>query len=124
MLQLFELTELGRIYSERLLLVMAIIMAIKVYCTILVIGILRAGGDTKFAMFAECGAVWLIGVPLAFFGALTLQLPIYLVYALIGSYNIVEAAILTQRFISKKWNKTMIVGLESEDIKLNENRLS
>lgn len=124
MLQLFELTELGRIYSERLLLVMAIIMAIKVYCTILVIGILRAGGDTKFAMFAECGAVWLIGVPLAFFGALTLQLPIYLVYALIGSYNIVEAAILTQRFISKKWNKTMIVGLESEDIKLNEKRLS
>lgn len=121
MLQLFDLTDLGRVYSERLLLVMAIIMAIKVYCTILVTGILRAGGDTKFAMFAECGAVWLIGVPLAFIGALTLHLPIYLVYALIGTYNIVEAIILTLRFKSKKWNKTMIIGLESEDVELDAN---
>ena len=121
MLQLFELTDLGRTYSERLLIVMAIIMAIKVYCTILVIGILRAGGDTRFAMLAECGAVWLIGVPLAFIGALTFELPIYWVFALIGTYNLVEAIILTLRFKSRKWNKTMIIGIESENVKLDTN---
>lgn len=121
MLKLFELTDMGQTYSERLLIVMAIIMAIKVYCTILVTGILRAGGDTRFAMLAECGAVWLIGVPLAFIGALTLQLPIYWVYALIGTYNLVEATILTLRFKSRKWNKTMIIGIESENVKLDTN---
>ena len=113
MLAFFDLSEMGDVYSEKLLIVMGIIMVIKVYDTILVIGILRAGGDTKFAMLAEVGAVWIVGVPLAFIGALWIGLPIHLVYALLGSYNLVEALILTLRLMSKKWNKTMITGLES-----------
>ncbi len=113
MLNFFDLSKVGDMYSEKLLIVMGIIMVIKVYDTILVTGILRAGGDTKFAMLTEVGAVWIVGVPLAFIGAFWIGLPIYLVYALLGSYNLVEAIILTIRLKSKKWNKTMITGLES-----------
>lgn len=113
MLTFFHLSEMGDMYSEKLLIVMGVIMVVKVYDTILVIGILRAGGDTRFAMFAEVGAVWIVGVPLAFIGSLWIGLPIHLVYALLGTYNLVEAILLTMRLRSKKWNKTMIAGLES-----------
>lgn len=116
MVEFFNLTSQGAVYSDRLLLVMGIAMVAKVFNTILVIGILRAGGDTKFAMIAECSTVWLLGVPFAFLGALVLHLPIYLVYALICISEIFKGVVLMVRFKSKKWNKTMIDDLEFTEI--------
>ncbi|XVG96184.1 MATE family efflux transporter [Eubacteriales bacterium KG127] len=112
MVEFFNLTSQGAVYSDRLLLVMGIAMIAKVFNTILVIGILRAGGDTKFAMIAECSAVWLLGVPVAFVGVLIFNLPIYSVYVLISMSEIAKGVVLIFRFKSQKWNKNMINDLE------------
>lgn len=39
--------------------------------------------DTKFGLLLDAGAVWFVGVPLAFLGGLVWNLPIYWVYVLV-----------------------------------------
>ncbi len=38
-----------------------------------IVGVLRAGGDTRFSMLLDAGTVWLVGVPLALVCGLVLE---------------------------------------------------
>ena len=76
-----------------------------------IVGILRGGGDTRFAMFAESGCIWLVAVPLAFLSALVWHLPIHLALLMTRVESVVKAAILTRRYLSKKWMNTVIEDL-------------
>ncbi len=70
---------------------------------ILFIGTMRAGGDTRYAMFTELFSVWVIGVPSALIGGFVLHLPVYGVYALILLEEAVKAIIVIRRFLSRLW---------------------
>jgi putative MATE family efflux protein len=70
---------------------------------ILFIGTMRAGGDTRYAMFTELFSVWVIGVPCALIGGFVLHLPVYGVYALILLEEAVKAIIVIRRFLSRLW---------------------
>lgn len=94
--------------SKKLLLVLAFFLFIKSFNSIMIVGVLRGGGDTKFSMFLEMGSVWLVGVPLAFLGALVLNLPVYYVSILVNMEEVVKAAIGIPRIISKKWVTNVI----------------
>jgi Na+-driven multidrug efflux pump len=74
-------------------------------------GILRAGGDTKFAMISESLCIWLVAVPLAFFSSLVLHLPIHLALLVTRTENFFRGAILAKRYLSKKWMNTVIEDL-------------
>ncbi|HHV38045.1 MAG TPA: MATE family efflux transporter [Tepidimicrobium sp.] len=94
--------------SKRLLIALAIFFTIKVYNGTLVVGVLRGGGDTRFSMLLDMAGVWLIGVPLAFIGALVLKFPVYYVTPLVYMEEVVKAAIGTPRVISRKWVTNLI----------------
>ena len=74
----------------------------------LIVGILRGGGDTKFSLIVDIGSVWLVGVPMAFLGALYWRLPVYLVVALVATEELVKAGFGIPRVISKKWVNNLI----------------
>ena len=97
--------------TRGILIVMSVYMAIKVFNTTMIIGILRSGGDTKFALFLEIGSVWLVGVPLAFLGALVWKLPIYYVVAIVSLEEILKIFIGVPRIISKKWMKNVVSSI-------------
>jgi Na+-driven multidrug efflux pump len=78
-------------------------MWIRVSNLIIFIGILRSGGDTRYALLVEMASIWLIGVPSALIGGFVLHWPVYYVYALVLSEEIVKLAIVVPRFISRKW---------------------
>ena len=67
------------------------------------VGVLRGGGDTKFAMGINLIALWMVGIPVAIFAAFYLKLPIYIVYLATLSEEFVRIAIGMKRFVSKKW---------------------
>lgn len=108
---LFNLTPEGKSYIVRILLVYGVFMGINLYNGINITGTLRGGGDTKFAMIAECSSLWFVAVPLAFIGAMWLDLPVYLAVLMLKCEEIFKASILTVRFRSKKWVNNMITGL-------------
>jgi len=76
---------------------------LRIFNFMLFIGALRAGGDTRYAMFTELFSVWLIGVPSALIGGFALHLPVYLVYAMVLLEEAVKAVIIFRRYISRKW---------------------
>ncbi len=94
--------------SKKLLIVLAMFFLIKSFNGTLIVGVLRGGGDTKFSMLLEMGSVWLVGVPMAFIGALVLKFPVYYVFLLVNLEEIVKAIIGILRVQSKKWVTNVI----------------
>ena len=76
---------------------------LRAYNFMLFIGALRAGGDTRYAMFTELFSIWLIGVPAALIGGFVLHLPVYYVYALVLLEELAKAIVITRRYLSRKW---------------------
>lgn len=97
-----------KILLERVLVVFAIYMTPKMLTYLFICGILRAGGDTKFCMYLDLSAIWLIGIPLAFFSVKVLNLPLPYVLALVFSEEIVKLFIVTRRYKSEKWINNLI----------------
>lgn len=110
-IKLFNFTPQGQLYALIILSIYGIMMPIKVYNGLNIIGTLRCGGDTKCAMYIEVGSVWLIGVPLVFLGALYFQLPIYIVVLMAQSEEFVKNIICRRRFRSKKWLNNLVHDL-------------
>lgn len=86
-----------------LLKVMGILYIIKAFNSILIVGVLRGGGDTRYSMLLELFCVWLIGVPLAYFGASIFNLSIEWVVTLATMEEVVKTIFGLFRVRSKKW---------------------
>lgn len=93
--------------SRKMLVIVGFTFVIKTFNATVIVGVLRGGGDTTYSMYLEMGAVWLVGVPLAFIGALVFKLPVYWVLALISLEEVVKAVIALPRVLSKKWIKDL-----------------
>lgn len=78
----------------------------------MIVGIFRGGGDTKFSMLLDAGAVWFVGVPLAFLGALVFKFPIYYVTMLVYMEDVVKFTIGLPRVVSKKWVNNVVDDIQ------------
>ena len=107
----FKLSDMGKTYTFYILLVFGITLVGDLFNGVQVTGVLRGGGDTRFAMFAESGCIWLVAVPLAFLSALVWHLPIHLALLMTRIEVLVKGAILIKRYLSKKWMNTVIEDL-------------
>ena len=70
---------------------------------VLIVGVFRAGGDTKFALVADVFPLWFGSVLISAFAAFYLNLPPKLVYILIMSDEIIKQPLIFWRYRSKKW---------------------
>ncbi|MBM7614471.1 MATE family efflux transporter [Alkaliphilus hydrothermalis] len=111
-LSFFNISDTVYQNAKYILMVISFFMTFKIFNTILIIGILRSGGDTKFSLILEMSSVWLYGVPLAFIGAHVLHLPIHWVVALVTSEEVVKAIFGVPRVISKKWVRNVVESIE------------
>jgi Na+-driven multidrug efflux pump len=83
--------------------VMAFTLWIRMSNMVTYVGILRSGGDTRFAFLMDVGIMWMVGVPLAFLGAFVIELPVYWVYLLILTEEMIKWVIGLYRFRSRRW---------------------
>ncbi|UOY92243.1 MATE family efflux transporter [Ectobacillus sp. JY-23] len=95
-------------YAKDVLFVYAIIFVAKMLNMVNNIGILRAGGDTRFVFYVDTIGVWALGLPLAAVGAY-LQLPIYAVYGLANVHECARAIFGVKRTLSGKWIRNVMV---------------
>ncbi|QSX05200.1 MATE family efflux transporter [Sedimentibacter sp. zth1] len=96
------------IMLEKSLIVFALFTTPKMFTYVFICGILRSGGDTKYCMTVELITIWLIGVPLAFFGVLVLKLPLHWVLTLVFSEEIIKLFIIVKRYKTKNWLNNLI----------------
>lgn len=94
--------------SKNILRILSFFIPFKLFTAVVMVGILRGGGDTKYSMILETGCVWLVGVPLAFIGAVVFKLPVYYVVALAYSEEIVKSILSIPRIVSNKWVRNIV----------------
>jgi Na+-driven multidrug efflux pump len=88
--------------------VLVFYMPVKALNTLLIVAILRSGGDTKAALFLDVSGVWAIGIPMAVLGGLVLHLPIYIVYAMVMIEEVYKVILGYIRYRQNKWLKNIV----------------
>lgn len=73
--------------------------------TTLIAGIFRAGGDTRFGLICDTIDMWGYAVPLGFFTAFVLKLPVLWVYFLLCTDEFVKWPWVIGHYRSGKWAK-------------------
>lgn len=96
---------------SRCIIVFALFMPFKMFNYVMVVGILRSGGDTKMCLLLDCSGVWMIGVPMAFLGGLFFGFPIYIVYAMVMLEEVYKAVFGYWRYRQKKWLRNLAAEL-------------
>ena len=94
--------------ASGLLTVMAISMPLRMMNSTTIVGVLRSGGDTRFALLVDVGSVWFVGTALAFFGAYILHWPIVWVFALVNLMEVTKTAVGLPRVLTNRWAKNLV----------------
>jgi len=100
---LYSLSPSAVFNLRNIMLVYSLSAWLRMFNFILFIGALRAGGDTKFAMYMELLSIWLIGVPAALISGFVFHLPVYWVYASVLLEEAAKAIVIFRRYLSRKW---------------------
>ena len=88
--------------------IMALFMPLRSFNAIMIIGVFRGGGDTTYSMLVQAGTIWFYSVPLAFIGAVALKWPVYAVFFLVCTEEIVKMPFEYYRLRSNKWIKNLV----------------
>lgn len=76
---------------------------------VIIVGTLRSGGDTIYSLVLDGFVIWLVGIPLAAFGAFYLGLPIQLVYLLVLSEEATKFVFGLNRYFSGRWINNLAI---------------
>ncbi len=107
-LSFYNLSEVAYMNAYHLMFVSGMALCIKITNFTNVVSVLRGGGDTRFGFFLDLTGVWCIGVPMAFFAAFYLNLPVYWVMALVMTEEVYKLGLGIPRFLSRKWIKNLV----------------
>lgn len=107
-LLLFTVSDQVAGYIRLSLAVFSLYMPFRMLNCLIIVAILRSGGDTKAALFLDVSGVWLIGIPMAVLGGLVLQLPIHYVYAMILFEEVYKLVLGFIRYRQKKWLRNIV----------------
>lgn len=101
------LSETSMHYLKYMLLINSYyVMGIAVNTT-LIAGVFRAGGDSRFGFICDVIDMWCYAVPLGFFAAFVLRLPVMWVYFLLCTDEFVKWPWVLRNYKSGKWLKNI-----------------
>lgn len=103
LLALYKVSPETNAYAHQIIFVLVGFFWLRMMNYILFIAILRSGGDTRFAMILDGLIIWVVGVPLAYVGTYVLHWPVYGVYLLTMSEELVKWGLALWRFSSRRW---------------------
>lgn len=99
----YNVSEQTRFFAIRIMRIMGCLLWCRAMLANWVVGILRPGGDTRFTLIVDGVIIWIVGVSMAYLGANVLKLPIYWVYLMVTSEEVIKNILCWFRFRSGKW---------------------
>lgn len=85
--------------------VMSYFVVGQAFNTTMVVGIYRAGGDTRFGLFLDVGTMWCCSILFGFLAAFVFQMSVPVVYVILMSDEIIKIPITYWRYKKYKWLK-------------------
>lgn len=104
---MLSLSDQAKAYMHFMMFVMSYYAIGQAYNTVVVVGICRAGGDTKFGAYLDAIFLWGISIFLGWIAAFILKLPVQAVYVVLLSDEILKIPVTTWRYKSMKWLKNV-----------------
>ncbi len=101
--------------ASNIINVISLFLWVRVNNMTTVIGILRAGGDTRYSLFLDGIIIWIVGVPMAYLGAFVFNLPVYFVYLCAMSADATQWLLGINRYFSRRWINNLTVHVEGLD---------
>lgn len=103
----YNVSDAASALAHEMIYVAAVLGFFTSIAGISIVGILRGGGDTKYSLWIEIIALWCIAVPLAYFSAYVLKLPVTIVYAIMKIDEPVKDVLCLLRMRGTRWLKNV-----------------
>lgn len=100
---LLNLTPLAKSYLTAMMLIMSYYVVGQSVNTTMIVGIFRAGGDTRFGLILDVSVMWLCSILGSAVGAFALGIPMPWVYILLCSDEIIKIPFSVYRYKTYKW---------------------
>ncbi len=111
---LFDLSADAAAIANTMLLIMVIASPAKAFNTTNVVGVLRGGGDVRFAAVLDVCVMYFLSVPLAALSGLVWNWGITAVYICLNGEEILKMVFGIPRFLSKKWIRNVTREMEGQ----------
>lgn len=93
--------------AKNYLLFMLVVLSVYSLCQSVtcpvIVGVLRAGGDTRFGLILEGSALWVGSILMGWIGAFVLHLPVKAVFVLLMLDEFIKLPFAAWRYRSKVW---------------------
>jgi len=107
-LSFFNISEEVYISTLRILYIVSATIFMKFTTAVIIVGILRGGGDTGYALKIETLTMWGVGVPLVFLGSFILKLPIEAVVLMVTLEEVTKMTFSVKRLRSSDWIRRVV----------------
>ena len=97
------LTDQAREYLTFMMFVMSYFVVGQAFNTTMVVGVFRAGGDTRFGLIEDTVAMWGISIFIGFLGAFVFGWSVQAVYVVLLSDEIIKIPVNWWRYKTKIW---------------------
>ncbi len=102
------LSEETRHLAEQFYVILCFGLVIRSVPLMMIVGVLRAGGDVKYCLYQDLVAQWCIGIPLAAVAAIWFGVEPQWVYLLFLIEEVVKWGASGYRLVSRKWINNLI----------------
>ena len=102
-LQLYSIAPQTYALAKEMIVVAGLAAMVQAVNITTIVGVLRGGGDTRFAMMLDMLFMWCLALPLGILSAFAFALPVPLVLLCLRSDEFVKIFIGVRRVLSRKW---------------------
>lgn len=94
-------------YLSFMMLVMSYFVIGQAYNTTMVVGVFRAGGDTRFGLILDVSSMWCCSILLGAIAAFVLKWSVPIVYIILMSDEVIKVPFTTWRYKTRIWLKNV-----------------
>lgn len=109
MLTLYNISELSKTYADQMMTVYSGIAVFQSMAMVAIVGILRGGGDGRFAAIVDVATIWLVAIPLGFLAGHVWLWAVPAVYAMLKIDEILKTLISLPRLLKGSWVKDVTI---------------
>lgn len=104
----YKVSEATRASARQIITYYGLFLWLNAANSVLIVGVMRAGGDVLFSMVLDVLFLWIVGVPLVFLASIKLGWPVERVYLLTIIESVIKLVIGIWRIKSKKWINNLV----------------
>jgi Na+-driven multidrug efflux pump len=111
-LSLYNMSPLTMTYAHQIMGIVAIMSPLSAISMVTIVGILRGGGDSRFAAIADVVPLWAVAIPLGYLAGHVWGWAVPLVYVMLRSDLIIKTFMTLTRILRGGWVKDVTRVLE------------